>query len=123
MVQFDKKEDDNYDLSKAVKILSAEKKWINCKLKQPSTKKILSPKPHILKSNVVWNSWFWSEGPKNHLNLNSLVSKFVPWELGPRGRRTSDLEGWRHGTSRSFGAAPRGPCGNPRGPKAPLFEV
>ena len=39
MVQFDKKEDDNYDLSKALKILSAEKKWINCKLKQPSTKK------------------------------------------------------------------------------------
>ena len=26
MVQFDKKEDDNYDLSKAVKILSAEKR-------------------------------------------------------------------------------------------------
>ena len=46
MVQFDKKEDDNYDLSKAVKILSAEKKWINCKLKQPSAKKILLSKFH-----------------------------------------------------------------------------
>ena len=35
--------------------------------------------------------WFWSEGPKKHLNLNILVSKFVPWNL--EGRRTPDLEG------------------------------
>ena len=31
----------------------------------------------------MWYSSFWSEGPKNHQNLNILVSKFVP--LWPQG--------------------------------------
>ena len=42
---------------------------IRIKLKGSSTKKIPSPKSHILDSNGVWYSPVWSEGPKNHLNL------------------------------------------------------
>ena len=69
------------------------------KLMGSSTKNIPSPKSHILDSNGVWYSPVWSEGPKNHLNLKSLVSKIVVWDLG--GRCTKDLQGRRHGTSRS----------------------
>ena len=100
-------------------------------LKGSSTKKI--SKSHILDSNGVWYSSFWSEGPINHRNLKILVSNFVhlgfrgtaPW--GFEGRRRG-FEGRRHGVSRggamgfrgaaplikdfsdlSFGAVPRGP--------------
>ena len=41
-------------------------------------KKNQSPKSHILDNNGVSYSLFWSAGPKNHLNLTILVSKFVP---------------------------------------------
>ena len=36
--------------------------------RDPAPKIFLSPKSHILDSNGVWYSLFWSEGPKNHLN-------------------------------------------------------
>ena len=39
--------------------------------------KNLLPKSHILDSSGLWYSSFWSEGPKKHLNLKILVSKFV----------------------------------------------
>ena len=55
-------------------------------LKGSSTKNFLSPKSHILDSNGVWYSSFWSEGPKIHRNLKILVSKFVP--RGFEARRT-----------------------------------
>ena len=37
-------------------------------LKGSSTKNFLSAKSHILGSNGVWYSSFWSEGTKNHLS-------------------------------------------------------
>ena len=40
-------------------------------------KKKLLPKSHILDINGVWYSSFWSEGLKNHLNLEDLVSRFA----------------------------------------------
>merc|ERR1711911_468763 len=106
---------------------------IGPKLKGSSTKNFLSPKSHILDSNGVWYSSFWSEGPKNHRKLKILVSKFVP--SGFEARRTWGFEARRHGVSRggagvsrrgamgfrgaapllsllslhSFGAVPRGP--------------
>ena len=43
-------------------------------------------KSHILDSNGVWYSLFWSEGPQNHQNLNIFVSKFVAWNLRHRPR-------------------------------------
>ena len=52
----------------------------------------VSPKSHILDRNGVWYSSFWSEGPKNHLNLKHLVSEFVALDV--------DLEGQQYGTSR-----------------------
>ena len=81
------------------------------------TKKILSPKPHILDSNGAWYSSFWWEVPKNHINLKILVSKFVPQgprgvpHLGPRGAALWDLKGCPDSRSvrrplRSHGAAP-----------------
>ena len=39
-------------------------------------KNVLSLKSHSLNSNGVWYGSF-SEGPNNHLNLNTMVSKFV----------------------------------------------
>ena len=46
------------------------------------TKHFLSPyQPHILDSNGVRNTSFWSEGPKNHLSLKILASKFVAIRL------------------------------------------
>ena len=81
----------------------------------------LSTKPHILDSNEVWFSSFWSEGPKNHLTLNILVSNFVP--LGPRG--VLHLGPWSCPSrsvcrpTRSHGSAPRGPCAAHHGPMAP----
>ena len=50
---------------------------VHVQVKGSYNKKILSPKPHILDSNEVWQSSFWSEGPNNHLKLKILVSKFV----------------------------------------------
>ena len=44
-------------------------------------KKFLWPKPHILDIYGVWWSSFRSEGPENHLQLNILVSKFVPLDI------------------------------------------
>merc|ERR1712012_1414396 len=74
-------------------------------------KNFLSPKSHILDSNGVWYSSFWSEGPKNHRDLKILVSNFVP--RGFEARRTWGFEGRRHGVSRGGamgfrGAAPWG---------------
>ena len=46
----------------------------------PPPKKILTPKPHILDSNLVWYGWLWSVGPKDL-----------------KGRRTWDLEGRHRG--------------------------
>ena len=46
--------------------------------RDPPPKNFLSPKSHILDSNGVWYSSFWSEGLKNHLNLEDLVSRFAP---------------------------------------------
>ena len=56
------------------------------------TKRILSPKPQILDSNGGWYSSFWSEGPKNHLNLKMLVSKFVPPFAALRGPMALPIE-------------------------------
>ena len=55
-------------------------------------------KSHILDSNVVWYSSFWSEGPKNHRNLKILVLNFVP--RGFEARRTWGFEAQHHGVSR-----------------------
>ena len=55
-------------------------------------------KSHILDSNGVWYSSFWSEGPKNHRNLKILVSKFVP--RGFEAQRTWGFEAQHHGVSR-----------------------
>ena len=61
-------------------------------------KNFLSPKSHILDSNGVWYSSFWSEGPKNHRNLKILVSNFVP--RGFEARRTWGFEAQRDGVWR-----------------------
>ena len=45
--------------------------------------KNLSSKSHILDSHGVCYSSYWSEGPKNHLNLKIIVSKYDG--QGPRG--------------------------------------
>ena len=50
-------------------------------LKGSYHKRFSIAKPHILESNGVWYTSFWLEGPKNHLKLKILVSKFVPWDL------------------------------------------
>ena len=42
---------------------------------------LLKLKPHILDSNGVWLSSFWSEGSINPLNLKMLVKNFIPWVL------------------------------------------
>ena len=78
---------------------------------------LFSVRTHILNSNGVWYSWFWSEGPKNALNPKFLGFYFVPRDLdsrrhmGPRlaAPRTStsgagDLDSRRQGTfpSRQF---------------------
>ena len=62
--------------------------------------KILLPKPHILDSNGLWYSTFWSEGPKNHRNLKILVSYFVP-----RGFEAQRDGVWRGGAMGFGGAA------------------
>ena len=67
-------------------------------LKGSSTKNFLSAKSHILGSNGVWYSSFWSEGPKNHRNLKIVVSNFVP--RGFEARRTWGFEAQHHGVSR-----------------------
>merc|ERR1711911_191172 len=103
---------------------------IGPKLKGSSTKNFLSPKSHILDSNGVWYSSFWSEGPKNHRNLKILVSNFVPRGLR-RGEVPSDYQGPR-GTApndkslKSFisGAAPRNPMAPPlETPGAPRLKT
>ena len=58
----------------------------------------LSPKSHILDSNWVWYSSFWSEGPKNPRNLKILDSKFVP--RGFEAQQTWGIKGQQHGVSR-----------------------
>ena len=71
-------------------------------LKGSSTKKNLLPKSLILDINGVWYSSFWSKGPKNHLNLKDLVSRFDPrdfeakwtWDFEAMRKKTGD------GTSR-----------------------
>merc|ERR1711923_606317 len=76
----------------------------------PPPKNFLSPKSHILDSNGVWYSSFWSEGPKNHRNLKILVSKFVP--RGFEARRTWGFEARRDGVSRrGAGVSRRGAMG------------
>ena len=62
-------------------------------IKMFPTKKILTPKPHILDINGVWYSTFWSKESKKHLNikLESFGFKFchqrpqMAAHLGPRG--------------------------------------
>ena len=62
-------------------------------LKGSSTKKLLSPKSHVFDNSGVWYSSCWSKGPKNHLNLNILVSKIgVAAHLGPQKAAPWDLE-------------------------------
>ena len=77
-----------------------------------STKKILSPKPNM-DSNGVWQTSFRSEGPKKHLKLKILVSKFFPWDLEVI--RTWDLEATCNGTSRQPARTSRQPAIGPRG--------
>ena len=84
-----------------------------------STKKILSPKSHILDSNGLWYSSFWSVVPKNHQNLKILVSKFVP--RGFEARRTWGFEAQRHGVSRGGAGVSRGSAKGFRG-AAPLIK-
>ena len=53
------------------------------------TKEIVCPIPHILDSNGVWYSSFWSEGPKNLLNMTKENWSAALWNLcaspgGPR---------------------------------------
>ena len=62
---------------------------VNYLLRDPPPKYFLSPKSHILDSNGVWYSSFWSEGPGQ----------------GPRGTAPNDK------SLKSFisGAAPRNP--------------
>merc|ERR1711923_365383 len=82
----------------------------------PPPKNFLSPKSHILDSNGVWYSSFWSEGPKNHRNLKILVSKFVP--RGFEARRTWGFEAQRHGVLRrgaKWDGTSRGGAGVSRG--------
>ena len=76
-------------------------------------------KSHILDSNGVWYSSFWSEGPKNHRNLKILVSKFVP--RGFEARRTRGFEAQRHGVSRGGAGVSRGSAKGFRG-AAPLIK-
>ena len=75
-------------------------------LKGSSHKKNLSPKPHILDCNGMWNSSFWSEGHKNHLNLKFGL------KVCPTGTSIGATR-----ISRSHGAAPRGQCAAPPGPR------
>ena len=56
-------------------------------------------------SNGVWYSSFWSERPKNHLNLKILVSNFPPWDL--EGCRT-DLKWQRHRSQHRVGGGSMG---------------
>ena len=42
---------------------------------------LFSVRTHILNSNGVWYSWFWSEGPKNAPNSRFWVFYFVPRDL------------------------------------------
>ena len=83
-----------------------------------------TPKSHILDSDGVWYSLFWSEWPKNHVNLKIRSQSLPPWDI--KVCCTSNLEGRRHGTSggatrtsRSHGTAPQGPrCSTLRGSMA-----
>ena len=59
---------------------------------------LFSVRTHILDSNEVWYSWFWSEG-----SINALNPKFLDFYFVPR-----DLESRRHMGPRI--AAIRGPC-------------
>ena len=124
---------ENY--SAKIKVVSLPDHWSDCDhwltvitdwqilmrfpLKGSYHKKILPPKPHILDSNGVWtdrNELYQvklvseSEGPKKHLDLKKMLSKFVPWDL--KATRTWDLEATRND-----------PCGLPRGPIAGCLEV
>ena len=61
----------------------------------------------------MYNS-LWSEGPKNHLNLKSLVSKIVTWDLEEQ--CTKDLQGRSNRTSRGdAGVSAGGAPGTSRG--------
>ena len=66
---------------------------------------LFSVRTHILDSNEVWYSWFWSEGPKNALNPKFLDFYFVP----------RDLESPPYEVP--CGAATRGPWGQNKNPK------
>ena len=71
---------------------------------------IFSPKLHILDSNGVWYSFFWSEGPKKHLNFGLKVCP-----QGPQGAAQCTAVGAAHG--------PRGAAQGFPGPIAPPLEV
>ena len=78
----------------------------------------LSIKSHILNSNGVRYSLFWSEGSINPLNIKILVPDFVPRYLEWRG--TWDLE-WRCGGTSNGGTqcvAIQGPWSKPLGTKS-----
>ena len=60
-----------------------------------------SSSSHIL----TWSSNCQQERPEKHLNMKILVSKFVLRDL--KARRTLDLEGQQHGTSKRGGGTSR----------------
>ena len=85
-------------------------------LKGSSTKKNLLPKSLILDINGVWYSSFWSEGPKNHLNLKDLVSRFDPRDF--EAKWTWDFEARRKKQEMGPQGAPKGPQGTAGNDKA-----
>ena len=79
-------------------------------LRDRPTKKMLSPKPHILDSIGMSGLAHFGRRGLNHLNLKIL---FVLWDL--KRCRTSDVEGRLHGTSRDAAQTSRGGPIGPQG--------
>ena len=115
--------------------------WVNMTyiiiLKGSFTIFLFFVRTHILNSNGLWYSWFWSEGPINAPNSRFLGFYFVPRDLdsrrhmGPRlaAPRTStsgagDLDSQRHVTlTQIYGAASQGPLRCELRSPAPRVEV